>query len=314
MSSERMDYGIIVGVDGSPASDDAVCWAAHDAANRDIPLTLMHVANPAASTWSQAPLLDKFAEWQKAEGRSILANALKLADGAVGNTLRIPIDTELLSAATVPTLVDLSHDAKLIVVGTDGRGALARGLLGSVSSGLVRHAHCPVAVIRDEDLLMPHPALAPVLVGVDGSPASELAMAIAFDEASRRHVDLIALHAWCDGEASDFPSVDWPEVKTEEKQRLMNGALAGWRKRYPDVTVQTRLVCDRPARAIVETSESVQLVVVGSHGRNTLTRTLLGSVSNAVVQSVRVPVIVARPVESLVRTPVDGSRLATPIL
>ena len=311
MSSESKDYGIIVGVDGSPASDAAVCWAAHDAVIRDIRLTLMHMADPAASTWSQAPLLDDFAEWQKAEARSVLANALKIADDTVGNTLRIPIDTEYLSLTPVATLVDLSSAAKLIVVGTNGRGALARGLLGSVSSGLVRHAHCPVAVIHDEAPLTPDPAQAPVLVGIDGSPTSELATAIAFDEASRRHVDLIALHAWRDCEMTELPTVDWPEIKAEEKQRLLTGVLAGWLKRYPDVTVQTRLVYDRPAHALVETSESAQLVVLGSHGRNALTRTLLGSVSNAVVQSVRVPVIVARPVESLVGTTVAASTLTT---
>ena len=91
----------------------------------------------------------------------------------------------------------------------------------------------------------------------------------------------------------------------------MSEALAGWEERYPDVTVQTRLVYDRPAHALVETSQSAQLVVLGSHGRNALTRTLLGSVSNAVVQSVRVPVIVARPVESLVGTTVAASTLTT---
>ena len=314
MSSESKDYGIIVGVDGSPASDAAVGWAAHDAVIRGLPLTLMRVENPAAPTWSQAPLLEELAGWQEAEGRSTLANALKIACDTAGDTVQIPINTEFLSSATVPTLVDLSNDAKLIVVGTDGRGALARGLLGSVSSGLVRHAFCPVAVIHDEAPLMPHPAQAPVLVGIDGSRSSELAMAIAFDEASRRHVDLIALHAWCDGDASDLPSVDWPEVKAEEKKRLMTRALADWLKRYPDVTVQTRLVCDRPARALVNTSEFAQLVVVGSHGRNALTRTLLGSVSNAVVQSVRAPVIVARSVEGLVSTTVTASALTTSIL
>jgi nucleotide-binding universal stress UspA family protein len=132
-------------------------------------------------------------------------------------------------------------------------------------------------------------------VGIDGSPASELATKIAFDEASRRHVGLIALHAWSDRETTELPGVDWPEVKAEVEQRLLTEALAGWQERYPDVTVQTHLVWDRPARALVETSESAQLVVLGSHGRNALTRTLLGSVSNAVVQSARMPVIVARP-------------------
>jgi nucleotide-binding universal stress UspA family protein len=88
--------------------------------------------------------------------------------------------------------------------------------------------------------------------------------------------------------------VDWPAVKAEE-ERLMSEALAGWQERYPDVTVSKLLVCDQPARALVETSQSAQLVVLGSHGRGRLAGTLLGSVSNAVVQSVRVPVIVARP-------------------
>jgi len=294
MSSESMDYGIIVGVDGSPASDAAVCWAAHDAVIRDIRLTLMHVANPAAPTWSQAPLLEDFAGWQEAEGRSVLENALKIADDTAGNTLRITIDTEFVSSATVPTLVSRSEDADLIVVGTNGRGALARGLLGSVSSGLVRHAHCPVAVIHDEEPLMPVPATAPVLVGIDGSPTSELATTIAFDEASRRRVGLIALHTWSDCGVLEFPGVDWPAVEAEE-ERLLSEALAGWQERYPDVTVSKLLVCDQPARALVEKSQSAQLVVLGSHGRNALTRTFLGSVSNAVVQSVRVPVIVARP-------------------
>jgi nucleotide-binding universal stress UspA family protein len=255
------------------------------------------VVNPTVSTWAQAPTLDRFAEWQENEGRRILADALKIARDAATDNVPIPIDSELLFSATVPTLADLSKTAELMVVGTYGRGALARGLLGSVSSELMRHSHCPVAVIRDEDPRMPHPTQAPVLLGTDGSPASELATAIAFDEASRRHVDLIALHAWSDKEVFELPGLDWSAVKAEE-ERLLAEALAGYQERYPDVTVHRLIVCDRPARALVDTSESAQLTVLGSHGRGRLAGTLLGSVSNAVVQSVRMPVIVARPVEA----------------
>jgi len=294
MSSTTKHYGIIVGVDGSPASDAAVNWAAHDAVMRGVALTLMHVQDPIARKWSQARALEEVARWQKAEGGGILANASKIAHDITKDASQITINGELEFSATVPTLIDRSEDAELIVVGTDGRGALARGLLGSVSSGLVRHARCPVAVIHDGELQMPHPTNAPVLVGVDGSSASELATEIAFDEASGRGVGLMALHAWNDTELVELPGVDWSAVKAEE-ERLMCEALAGWQERYPNVTVSRVLVRDRPARAIVETSQSAQLVVVGSHGRNALTRTFLGSVSNAVVQSVRVPVIVARP-------------------
>ncbi|HWT49824.1 MAG TPA: universal stress protein, partial [Mycobacterium sp.] len=123
--------------------------------------------------------------------------------------------------------------------------------------------------------------------------------AIAFDEASRRGVDLIALHAWIDVVASELPELDWPAMEAQAERSLAE-SLAGWQERYPDVTVHRLVVRDRPAQQLAEMAESAQLVVVGSHGLGGLTGMLLGSVSNAVLHSVRIPVIVARP------TPVSG--------
>ena len=293
MSSTTKRYGIIVGVDGSPVSDAAVRWAAHDAAIRGVPLTIVYVEDPAAPTWSQAPVLEESPAEQVAEDRSLVVNASKIARDAIADTTRIHIDGEVLSSAIVPALVDQSKDAELIVVGSTGRGALSRSFLGSVSSGLIRHAHCPVALIRDGDPQTPDPANAPVLVGIDGS-TSDLATAIAFEEASLRHADLIALHAWNDIDMDAIPGYDWSPTTTKE-DHLLTKALAGWQERYPDVTVHKRLVQDRAARALVDASESTQLVVVGSHGSGAFAGMLLGSVSNAVVQAVHKPVIVARP-------------------
>lgn len=140
---------------------------------------------------------------------------------------------------------------------------------------------------------MPDPLHAPVLLGIDGSPASEAAVAVAFDEASRRGVELIALHAWSDLEVVELPGLNWSAVEAEA-QVLLAERLAGWQERYPDVTVRRVVVCDRPARQLVERSQTAQLVVVGSHGRGGVTGVLLGSVSNALVHAVRMPLIVAR--------------------
>jgi nucleotide-binding universal stress UspA family protein len=221
-----------------------------------------------------------------------LDDAVRIVEKAIPGPGLIQVETEMYYSATVPTLVDMSKEAEMVVVGSRGHSAFG-SLLGSVSASLVQHAHCAVAVIHDEDPMMPYPAHAPVLVGIDGSPTSELATAIAFDEASRRHVDLIALHAWSDSRLVDFSGIDWPTMNSSEDEVLAE-RLAGWQERYPDVMVHRHIVCDRPARELIERSEAAQLVVVGSHGRGGFAGMLLGSVSSAVVQSARMPVIVAR--------------------
>jgi nucleotide-binding universal stress UspA family protein len=291
MSATLKRYGIVVGVDGSSASNAAVCWAARDAAIRNVSLTLVHMFKTFVPTAPQIPMPSGVAEWQEDDGRQVLEQAMKIAEDAVPKDRKIAIASEVKCSPPVPTLVELSEEAEMIVVGSNGRGAVGRVLLGSVSSGVVHHAKCPVAVIRDEASWMPHSNGAPVLVGIDCSPASESALAIAFDEASRRGVDLTALHAWSDSAVYQIPWLDW---KSEAKESLAE-YMAGWGARYPDVNVHRVVAFDHPGRALIDDSESAQLVVVGSHGRGGLTGMLLGSVSNAVVHSVHTPVIVARP-------------------
>lgn len=285
--------GILVGVDGSEPSNAAVVWAAREAAMRHVPLTLIHMVNAAVPMYPEMPLSMGMGIWRDEDGRRVLQHAVKVAEDIVGAARPVPISTELKCSPPVPTLVQLSADAEMLVVGSHGRSALGRGLLGSVSAGVVRRSNCPVAVIRDEHA----PAGAPVVMGIDGSPASELATAIAFEEASRRGAELKAVHAWSDIEAVELPGLDWTIFK-EDADRILAERLAGWQEQFPDVTVRRVVVCDRPARQLIKQAESAQLVVVGSHGRGAVGTMLLGSVSNAVLHSTSTPVIVARPVQT----------------
>ncbi len=283
--------GIVVAVDGSPASNYAACWAARAAAMRNVPLTVVHAVATPTATWPPVAYPDSLAERLEDEGKKAIMHAMKIAEDAMPADRKVTIGRELVYSTPAPALIKMSDEAEMIVVGTAGRGSLARGMFGSVSSTVVRQANCPVAVIQNEDLPDPH---APILVGIDGSPVSELATEIAFAEASRRGVDLVALHAWSDITVSEIPEVDWATVEPEAERRLAE-SLAGFQERYPDVTVHRLVVVDRPARQLAEKSKSAQLVVVGSHGRGGLAGMVLGSVGNAVLHSVRVPVIVARP-------------------
>lgn len=208
-----------------------------------------------------------------------------------------PATGEVLHGQIVPTLANISRQVAMVVLGYRGQGAVAGALLGSVSSSLVRHAHGPVAVIPEE----PRPARpphAPVVVGIDGSPTSGLAAEIAFDEASRRGVDLVALHAWSDMGPLDFPRLNWAPIEwrnlEDEQEKMLARRLSGWQDRYPDVVVHKVVVCDRPAPRLLELAQTAQLVVVGSHGRGGFPGMHLGSVSRAVVNSGQAPVIVAR--------------------
>jgi nucleotide-binding universal stress UspA family protein len=132
---------------------------------------------------------------------------------------------------------------------------------------------------------------APVLLGIDGSPASEAATTLAFYEASRRGVPLVALHAWSDVGVFPILGMDWMEYR-DQGGEVLGERLAGWHESYPEVEVHRRLVCDVPARRLVDESRDAQLVVVGRRGRGGYAGLQLGSVSSAVVQSAHAPVIV----------------------
>jgi nucleotide-binding universal stress UspA family protein len=179
---------IVVAVDGSSHSDAAVKWAADESVLRNAPVKLVHAVAPMLEPMGRPGPMPEMHRWYHDNAKTVLFESEALFRARRDDSRNIDVETALVESSVVPAVIKASEGAQLIVVGSRGLGHLSRLMLGSVSTSLIHHAHCPVAVI-------PHPDERegtdrhPVLLGIDGSTASEAATELAFDEASRRGVE-----------------------------------------------------------------------------------------------------------------------------
>ncbi|MFJ2666362.1 universal stress protein [Nocardia fluminea] len=283
---------VLVAVDGSANSYQAAAWAAAEAVLHHLPL---HILTSGAVQTGFGPgmsLGEADLEWLRADAERVVGEAERVARAAVPDE-DLVITTEVSFELAAPLLIQRSTAARMVVVGSRGLGAFQRGLLGSVSRAVAQHAHCPVAVIHGVAAIDPVSATQPVLVGVDGTANSVPAVELAFDEASRRKVELVALHAFSDSSALDLPAFGW-EVGRQSAEADLAEALAGYAEQYPDVPVRRIVVANRPVRTLLDESASAQLLVVGSHGRGGFSSMLLGSTSTALLHTAEIPTIVVR--------------------
>ncbi|MDA2891234.1 universal stress protein [Mycolicibacterium sp. BiH015] len=292
MSESTAELGIVVGVDGSPESHAAVRWAAQEAVLRRRPVTLLHVVSPIVVTWPIEPVVTGFYEWQEDNATEVLKQSQETLYSAAEGSPPPEVHLELRHDGILTELSNASKSADMIVVGSRGLGPVGGAVLGSVSRALLHHAQCPVVVAR-EGVVRRTDRNLPVLLGIDGSPASAAATAFAFEEASRRGVDLVALHAWSDVAVFPILGMDWHTYE-QQGHEVLGERLAGWQEAYPDVRISRRIVCDKPARWLIDESKHAQLVVVGSRGRGGISSMLFGSVSTAVAESATTPVAVVR--------------------
>lgn len=293
MRSEEGAHGILVGVDGSPEADAAIRWATREAVLRHQRLTLLHVVAPLVVSWPVIPVATAITDWQMQNANDVLATAVKTVHAAVGRAEPPEVRTLIRHGGVAEAVVGWSRDALVTVVGSRRMGVVRRALEGSVSGHVLRHAGGPVVIVHVDEARALDPS-SPIVLGIDGSPVSEAATAWAFDEASRRGVELIVLHAWADSAVRTLLGIDWEQYEAEGHAVLAE-RLAGWQEKYPDVTVHHRLVVDSPAERLVDASRQAQLVVVGSHGRGGFTGSVLGSVAARVCAEAAAPTVVVRP-------------------
>jgi nucleotide-binding universal stress UspA family protein len=134
---------IVVGVDETASSRRALAWAAREAVRRGATLQVI-----TAWTWDAvegAPLaaVDPQAMMEVAEQTQTEALEAVLAELEA----KPVVAREIVQSTASEALVEASHRADLVVVGTHGRGPVRSFLLGSVSQSVIRHAQCPVVVM-----------------------------------------------------------------------------------------------------------------------------------------------------------------------
>ncbi|MGW0179445.1 universal stress protein [Nocardia sp. NPDC003345] len=283
---------ILAAVDGSPGSYRAAAWAASEAGLYGCGLHLLNSWVIPAAFGAGAALSESELRRMHDDGEHIVTEAARIARGATGDP-DLKVTTETTDVLITPALVGRSDSLRMLVVGSRGLGAFQRSLLGSVSTAVTHHARCPVAVVHADTPLDAAAAGRPVLVGVDGSDNSVPAVELAFDEAARRGVGVVALHAWSDTSGLDIPVRDWDGARASA-EALLAESLAGYAQRYPDLEVRRIVTADRPVRSLLDASVDAQLLVVGSHGRGGFAGMLLGSTSNALLHSVDTPMIIVR--------------------
>ena len=287
-----MTAPVVVGVDGLPPSTAAVALAVRTAVERHRPVRVVH-----AFVW---PLLNVPlgpSPYGPPQG-GLRHAAEKIVNEAVayarGCDPRVAVCGEVINGGVSAVLVAESRRAFAVVLGDRGLGGFSGLLVGSVAVQVAAHAGCPVLVARGTAR-----ENGPVVVGVDGSPNSDRAVAFAAQEAVLRKTDLRAVHAWTGlvstGPGDILPLVYDPEFVAEEESRLLFEATAGLAERHPDLIVGHRVVRGRAARTMIAQSHGAQLVVVGERGRGGFTGLLLGSVSQALLHHADCPVAVVRP-------------------
>ncbi|MDT0221342.1 universal stress protein [Gordonia sp. AC31] len=283
---------ILAGVDGSDAATGAVRWAARAAAAEGLDLKVVGAYDASTSDYAPGLIIPQDVVDAIRQDASDAVHAA--ADAAKEAAPGVTVATSIVDGDAARVLLELGKDAAMIVVGTRRLGSVKGLFLGSVSTSVAAHAHGRVTVVAAEG----NPD-GPVVVGVDGSPVSDAAVAEAFRQASLRNVPLRAVHTWTplDADALHGYGIGADEVArmTQDAVEVLAERLAGYAQDYPDVTIERSVLPEEPAKALLdEAGADASLLVVGSRGRGGFRGLLLGSTSQKVMHHADCPVMVVR--------------------
>ncbi|WP_017600099.1 universal stress protein [Nocardiopsis lucentensis] len=286
---------VVVAVNGTPASERAVDWAADDARLRGRGLRIVY-----AFDW---PLYH--AVPRGLPGFDVYEFARCVVDDARRRALQrapdLAVDASHVTGDPEPVLLMESQKAHSLVLGAHRTTAMDVFLPDSTALDMLMFASCPVVVVPDRE---PGPSTDRVMVGVDGSATALTAASWAFEAADVRGSALRVVTVGKGSSRMRFGAPEMPArvsadqtgeaAAAEEARRMLSESIAGERARWPRVRVEEVVESGHPVEALCAAAEDCDLMVVGSHGRGGFAGMLLGSVSRNVISHSPCPVTVVR--------------------
>lgn len=266
---------IIVGVDGSAASADALHWAVVEAHRwrADLHVVIVDQGDgPPTQRSGDDRLAPMVAEAQRREPS-------------------VRISRHSVHGGVVPALREASNRCRMLVLGSRGAGGFGRLTLGSTSQQIAAHATVPVVIVRGRH----GSEESPIVIGVDGSAGSEAALAAGLDEARLRGCGVIATFAYGRDEhpwLRPGSGVD-PGALHCSAHSALEATIAPWQHKFPRTGIEAVATAEPPVPVLIGLSSHAQLVIVGAHGHDESSE-LLGSVALKLLHRSHCPVMVVR--------------------
>ncbi|MFD0367453.1 universal stress protein [Streptomyces sp. NPDC127114] len=296
---------VVVGVDGSEHSLRALEWALGTARSLEAPLTVAHVRSEALQLGSAR--IESLGPAPELPDTVVDALAAEVGPRAEGVDVRYAS----LDGSVVDALAEAARGARLLVVGSRGRGGFASLLVGSNSRALAASAPCPVVVVPHEARaasLEGGAAAGRVLLGLHVEETADEVVDFAFEAARRRKVPLEVVTAYPVPPSpalligAPAPALQVPPPLPDETPELVDTTtrrqeerLRPFAERYPEVEVVPAVTPADAAARLVEDSAEAGLLVVGRHRRHRVETLLVGSVAHAVLHHAACPVAVVPP-------------------
>lgn len=277
---------IAVGIDGSDRSLLGLRWGIEQAKRRN---ARVHLVCAYELPTFAAHVTERGMKTEESRLYDAVQDAINVAVAKVEEA-GVEVSYSMESGDPAGVLIELSKQVATVVIGSRGKGTFADRFFGTVSAAVPSHAYCPTVVVPEtitgDTLPINH-----IVVGVDGSDASKIALQRAVWEAERWGAKLSAIAAVNMNSVAWLPGASYtPDVLEDVRAGLdvaVAQALDG-----RDVDVRTHAIEGNPAALLAEFSTAVDLLVIGTRGRGGFAGLLLGSTSQAILNHAVCPVMV----------------------